>query len=58
MAHIHNDQIIIKVSKLVKGDHDQCEDAPAISDDVCAALESVVGELLGDPTMVIEVTRG
>jgi hypothetical protein len=58
MAHIHNDQIIIKVSKLVKGDHEQCDDSPAISDDVCAALESVVSELLGDPTLVVEVTRG
>ena len=57
MAHIHNDQITIKVSKLVKGDHELCEDAPAISDDVCVALESVVSELLGDPSLVVEVTR-
>jgi hypothetical protein len=58
MAHIHNDEITIKVSKLVKGDHEQCDDAPAISEDVCIALESVVTELLGDPSLVVEVTRG
>jgi hypothetical protein len=51
MAHIHNDEITIKVSKLVKGDHEQCDDAPAISEDVCIAL-------LGDPSLVVEVTRG
>lgn len=58
MAHIHNDHIIIKVSKLVKGEHDECAETETFSNEVCESLESVVAELLNDPTLVIEVTRG
>lgn len=58
MAHIHDDHIIIKVSKLVKGDHENCDAAQTFSDDVCESLESVVAELLNDETLVVEVTRG
>ena len=58
MAHIHDDHIIIKISKLVKGNHEECDDSLPISNEVCESLESVVAELLNDDSLVIEVTRG
>jgi len=54
MAHIHQEVITIKVSKLVKDDHDECvSEIPA---EVVVGLEAVVAELLGDPALVVEVS--
>ena len=43
MAKIHEEVIVIKVSKLVK---DSAETANIVADDVVAALQSVAEELL------------
>lgn len=52
MAHIHEENIIITVSKLVKGNETT---AQTVSPDVLSALEAVVSELVGDPSVVVEV---
>ena len=53
MAKIHEEVIVIKVSKLVK---DSADVGAVVSDDVMAALQSVAEELLGD-SVVVEVER-
>ena len=53
MAKIHEEVIVIKVSKLVK---DTAEAGTVVPNDVCAALQSVAEELLGD-SVVVEVER-
>lgn len=56
MAHIQSQTVTITVSKLVK---EVFEDGvnPYITDDIAAALESVVEELLNDKTLIVEVTK-
>lgn len=54
MAKIHEEVIVIKLSKLVK-DKDSDEQSIA-SNDVCDALQSVAEELLGSG-VVVEVER-
>lgn len=53
MAKIHEEIIVIKVSKLVK---DGTDVGTVVADDVTAALQSVAEELLGD-SVVVEVER-
>lgn len=53
MAKIHEEVIIIKISKLVK---DDAEPAPSATEDVVTALASVAEELLGD-SVVVEVEQ-
>ena len=53
MAKIHEEVIVIKVSKLVK---DSADVGTVVSEDVTAALQSVAEELLGD-SVVVEVER-
>lgn len=51
MAKIHEEAVVIKVSKLVKNDSGGEE---LINDDVVAALEQVAQELLGE-SVIVEV---
>ena len=53
MAKIHEEVIIIKLSKLVK---DNTDSSPILSTDTIAALEQVTQELVGDGT-IVEVER-
>lgn len=53
MAKIHEEVVIIKFSKLVKGDQ---EVGTVASADIVAALEQVAQELVGDGT-VVEVEK-
>lgn len=53
MAKIHEEVIVIKVSKLVK---DSAESELVVSNEICAALQSVAEELLGQ-SVVVEVER-
>lgn len=52
MARILDQNVIITVSKLVK---DDSAVSNIVSQDTLDALEAVVGELLSDPAVVIEV---
>ena len=54
MAKIHEEVIVIKVSKLVK---DSADVGTVVPEDVTAALQSVAEELLGD-SVVVEVEIG
>ncbi len=54
MAKIHEEIVVIKLSKLVK-DKDGDEQSLA-SNDICEALQSVAEELLGSG-VVVEVER-
>lgn len=51
MAKIHEEVVVVKVSKLVKNDSDVDS---LINDDVVAALEQVAQELLGE-SVIVEV---
>lgn len=53
MAKIHEEVIVVKVSKLVKNDDDV---AALINEDVVTALEQVAQELLGD-SVIVEVEQ-
>ena len=53
MAKIHEEVIVIKVSKLVK---DSADVGTVVPEDVAVALQSVAEELLGD-SVVVEVER-
>ncbi len=53
MAKIHEEVIVIKVSKLVR---DGADAGSVVPEDVTAALQSVAEELLGD-AVVVEVER-
>ena len=53
MAKIHEEVIVIKISKLVK---DSADAGTIVADDVVAALQSVAEELLGD-SVVVETER-
>jgi hypothetical protein len=54
MAKIHEEVVVIKLSKLVK----EKDDGPGVlaSNDICEALQSVAEELLG-AGIVVEVER-
>lgn len=51
VAKIHEEVVIVKVSKLVKNNDDQ---ESLVNDDMLAALEQVAQELLGD-SVIVEV---
>lgn len=51
MAQIHEEVIVIKLSKLVKGDG---ANQSIVTEDIVAALEQVAQELVGD-AIVVEV---
>lgn len=53
VAKIHEEVVVVKVSKLVKNDSDGDS---LINDDVVAALEQVAQELLGD-SVIVEVEQ-
>lgn len=53
MAKIHEDIVVIKLSKLVK---DDALTAPIATDDIIAALQQVAEELLGE-RVIVEVDR-
>ncbi len=55
MAHIHQELVTINISKLVKGNHAECEDICVATPDVCQAIEAVIAEILGDDSLVVEV---
>lgn len=55
MAHVHEEYITIKVSKLLKGDHAGCPCVVNLDDETKASLEAVVADLLNDPSVVVEV---
>ena len=55
MAHVHEEYITIKVSKLLKGDHAGCPCICDLSAETKESLEAVVSDLLGDPSVVVEV---
>lgn len=52
MARIQDQNIIITVSKLVK---DDSKFVDIVSADMLESLEAVVGELLSDPSVVVEI---
>ena len=51
VAKIHEEVVVVKVSKLVKNNDDQ---ESLVNDDMLAALEQVAQELLGD-SVIVEV---
>lgn len=51
MAKIYEEYITIKLSKLVKNDHDP---KSAVTDDLLSALEQVTQELVGD-SIIVEI---
>ena len=53
MAKIHEEIVVIKLSKLVK---DDALTAPIATDDIVAALQQVAEELL-DAGVIVEVDR-
>lgn len=53
MAKIQEQAVVIRLSKLVKTG--QASSETLIADDTLAALESVVAELVGDDSVVVEV---
>lgn len=58
MAHIVTDQLVVEFSKLFKnGDARE----HILSDDqvetLAAVIEATIGELLADPSMVVEIVR-
>jgi hypothetical protein len=55
MAKIHEEVVIIKISKLVKDDHNATQNSIANSE-IIAALEQVAQELIGDAA-VVEVEK-
>lgn len=55
MAKVHEENIVITVSKLVKNDQDIAE-LSFVNDEALAALASVAEELLGDG-VVVEINR-
>ena len=55
MAKIHEEIVVIKLSKLVKDD-DKATQASLASDDTISALEQVAQELVGDG-IIVEVER-
>lgn len=54
MAQIQEDIVVIKLSKLVKGDGDT--QSPLVGDEFEATVESIVQELVGDH-IIVEVER-
>ena len=54
MAKIHEEVVVIKLSKLIK-EKDQVA-GPVATNDICEALQSVAEELLGSG-VVVEVER-
>lgn len=54
MAKIHEEVVVIKLSKLIK----EKDESPGVvaSNDICEALQSVAEELLGS-SVVVEVER-
>ena len=55
MAKIHEEIVVIKLSKLVK-EKDQDSNVLVATNDICEALQSVAEELLGSG-IVVEVER-
>lgn len=55
MAKIHEEIVVIKLSKLIK-EKDDGEQVFLATNDLCEALQSVVEELLGSG-VVVEVER-
>lgn len=51
MAKIHEEIVLIKLSKLIKDDQ-QCNNGTVATDDIVAALQSVAQELVGDSALV------
>lgn len=51
MAIVHEEIVIIKVSKLVK-DHDHADAPTLITADIISALEQVAQELIGNGAIV------
>ena len=58
MAFIHTDTLTIKISKLLKGNPEDHEVAPDLAPaEVCEQLEALLGELLGDAHIVVDVSK-
>ena len=55
MAHIHTSTATIKVSRLIKGDHEDCDSELVFDSALLSQIDSVVCELLNDPSLIIEV---
>lgn len=54
MAHIHEQTVVIRLSKLVKDANNAADLAPeGLTDQV----EAVVSELIGDESIIVEVER-
>jgi hypothetical protein len=54
MAKIVEEVLIVKFSKIVKDSED--ESSNSLSNDICAAIEQVAQELVGD-SVVVEVVK-
>ena len=54
MAKMIEETVIVTVSKLVK---DNTEEQEMLPNDVLAAMEAVVAELIQDDSVLIEITR-
>jgi hypothetical protein len=55
MAHIHEEYLTIKISKLMKGEHKDCPCVADLSDEAKESLEAVVADLLNDPSLIVEL---
>jgi len=56
MAKIHEEVIVIKLSKLIREKDEAASVAAIANNDVCDALQSVTEELLGSG-VIVEVER-
>lgn len=56
MAQVQQETIVITISKLVKGKSDQTETAKITPDSFVASLEDIVGELIEDKSLIVEVS--
>lgn len=54
MAKIHRQTLVVEMSKLLK---DSNESGPFLTDEVVEAMESIIEELVADPSVVVEVVK-
>lgn len=54
MAHIHEQTVVIRLSKLVKNAENTADLAP---EGLAEQVEAIVSELVGDESIIVEVER-
>lgn len=54
MAKIHEEILVIRISKLVREGEDK---GPLVGNDFVAGIEAMAAEILNDPAAIVEVVR-